>query len=75
MKHFALGPFSPAEIKDASEKLRHGCLKWLDKKEMHSVIYVSFGSIMALSDEQITELALGWNKAGLGSPISAGNIG
>eukprot|EP01018_Ginkgo_biloba_P035958 Gb_31148 [translate_table: standard] len=35
------------------------CLEWLDKQEASSVIYVSFGSITVLSDQELVEFALG----------------
>ena len=33
------------------------CMKWLDDKPKQSVVYVSFGSIAALNEEQIKEIA------------------
>ncbi|KAF8393831.1 hypothetical protein HHK36_020029 [Tetracentron sinense] len=35
------------------------CLKWLNTKETSSVVYVSFGSMAALGEEQMEELAWG----------------
>ncbi|PNX92419.1 hydroquinone glucosyltransferase-like protein [Trifolium pratense] len=35
------------------------CLSWLDKQKTCSVLYVSFGSMGTLSQEQIVELAMG----------------
>uniref|UniRef100_A0A0D6QT64 Glycosyltransferase n=1 Tax=Araucaria cunninghamii TaxID=56994 RepID=A0A0D6QT64_ARACU len=35
------------------------CLEWLDKQEEASVIYVCFGSITVLSDEELAEFAWG----------------
>ncbi|KAK9198710.1 hypothetical protein WN944_013896 [Citrus x changshan-huyou] len=35
------------------------CLGWLDKQAVGSVIYVAFGSVAVLSQEQLEELALG----------------
>ncbi|GLT55567.1 hypothetical protein SLA2020_286780 [Shorea laevis] len=35
------------------------CMKWLDMKEIGSVVYASFGSLAALGEEQMEELALG----------------
>lgn len=46
----------------ASEDQR--CLQWLDTQSPSSIIYVSFGSIAALSDAQIHELALGLEASG-----------
>ncbi|XP_059447552.1 mogroside IE synthase-like [Corylus avellana] len=35
------------------------CMKWLDTKEIGSVIYASFGSLTTLGEEHMEELALG----------------
>lgn len=35
------------------------CIKWLTTQEENSVVYVSFGSFVSLSKEEIRELALG----------------
>lgn len=35
------------------------CLSWLDKQAIGSVIYVAFGSVAVLSQQQLEELALG----------------
>ncbi|XP_015162130.1 UDP-glycosyltransferase 74E1-like [Solanum tuberosum] len=35
------------------------CMKWLDSKEIGSVVYVSFGSLASLDEQQMEELALG----------------
>ncbi|KAH8484238.1 hypothetical protein H0E87_028609 [Populus deltoides] len=36
-----------------------GCMEWLDSKETGSVVYVSFGSLAALGEEQMAEIAWG----------------
>ncbi len=58
-KVFSIGPLNPLLDGSAPEqgKERHECLEWLDKQPAASVIYVSFGSISSLRDEQISELA------------------
>ncbi|CAN6249688.1 unnamed protein product [Urochloa humidicola] len=64
-KVFAIGPLNPmldasaAPPKQSSSKKtnQHGCLDWLDKQPLASVLYVSFGSMSSLRVEQITELA------------------
>lgn len=48
-EHFALN-FWPEDIT---------CLSWLDKQPLNSVIYVAFGSVAVLSQQQLDELALG----------------
>jgi hypothetical protein len=35
------------------------CISWLDKQEHKSVVYVSFGSIVAISEEDFLEIAWG----------------
>nr|BBQ04949.1 UDP-glycosyltransferase [Rosa sp.] len=35
------------------------CLEWLDSKEPNSVVYVNFGSITVMTDEQLIEFAWG----------------
>ncbi|OEL23227.1 7-deoxyloganetin glucosyltransferase, partial [Dichanthelium oligosanthes] len=40
------------------------CLDWLDGKRPNSVVFVSFGSIVKLTDEQLVELAWGMANSG-----------
>ncbi|KNA09361.1 hypothetical protein SOVF_154400 [Spinacia oleracea] len=61
-KLFAIGPLNPVEIK--SSKTRHRCLEWLDKQEKDSVIYVSFGTTISMTEDQISELAVGLERSG-----------
>jgi len=35
------------------------CMKWMDLKEPGSVVYVLFGSLAAVGEEQMAELAWG----------------
>ncbi|PHT52343.1 hypothetical protein CQW23_06805 [Capsicum baccatum] len=49
--------FSPSNI------TRHESLAFLDKQDVNSVIFVSFGSTTTLSQEQINELALGLEQS------------
>jgi len=37
-------------------------MKWLDSKEPGSVVYVSFGSLAAVGEEQMAELAWGLKR-------------
>lgn len=39
-------------------------LKWLDKQEKRSVVYVAFGSEVTLSNEEFTEIAMGLELSG-----------
>lgn len=62
--HWALGPFNPVTLPNkGGSNGRHFCLEWLDKQEKNSVLYVSFGTTTAMSDEQIKELAVGLKQS------------
>ncbi|XVF45098.1 hypothetical protein PTKIN_Ptkin02bG0178600 [Pterospermum kingtungense] len=37
----------------------HECLKWLDSKQPHSVVYICFGSVANFSSAQLMEIAFG----------------
>ncbi|KAI3412538.1 uncharacterized protein J3R85_017238 [Psidium guajava] len=64
-KHWAIGPFNPVKVPEKrSRRSAHGCMDWLDKQAPSSVIYVSFGTTTALSDEQIREIAIGLERSG-----------
>ncbi|KAF2298333.1 hypothetical protein GH714_022401 [Hevea brasiliensis] len=39
------------------------CLKWLDSKRPSSVVYISFGSLLALREDQVAELAWGLKRS------------
>ncbi|KAK9097300.1 hypothetical protein Sjap_022797 [Stephania japonica] len=41
------------------------CLTWLDSHPPSSVVYVSFGSVVSLSEEQLAEMAFGLLDAGV----------
>lgn len=60
-KLWAIGPILPS--KSLSANSQHKCLEWLDKQARKSVIYVSFGTMTSLSDEEIKELALGLEQS------------
>ncbi|CAL0317076.1 unnamed protein product [Lupinus luteus] len=62
-KNWALGPFNPLTIEKDNSKERHYSLKWLDKHEPNSVIYVSFGTLTAMTGEQIKEIAIGLEQS------------
>ncbi|KAJ1403778.1 UDP-glycosyltransferase family, conserved site [Sesbania bispinosa] len=47
-----------------SDPNTEACIKWLDEKPKGSVVYVSFGSMAGLSEEQTEELALGLRNSG-----------
>ncbi|MCD9638596.1 hypothetical protein HAX54_022656 [Datura stramonium] len=61
---FAVGPLHMLlESNDSSNRTRHECLEFLDKQDVNSVIFVSFGSTTTLSQEQVNELALGLEQS------------
>ncbi|KAI3716003.1 hypothetical protein L6452_23032 [Arctium lappa] len=41
------------------------CLEWLDSKPRSSVVYISFGSMVSLNQEQVTEMAYGVLNSGV----------
>ncbi|XP_030452813.1 zeatin O-glucosyltransferase-like [Syzygium oleosum] len=64
-KHWAIGPFNPVKVPEKkSRRSAHGCMEWLDKQALNSVIYVSFGTTTALSNKQIHEIATGLECSG-----------
>ncbi|XP_060212999.1 zeatin O-glucosyltransferase-like [Lycium barbarum] len=63
---WCLGPFhmlleSSIDIRDTSAQ--HVCLEFLDKQDVRSVLFVSFGTTTTLSQEQVNELALGLEQS------------
>ncbi|KAM7481185.1 hypothetical protein LguiB_005768 [Lonicera macranthoides] len=62
-KQWAIGPVNQVKIKPGSSKTRYKCLDWLDEQEVRSVIYVSFGTTISMTDEEIKELAIGLEKS------------
>ncbi|CAA3016825.1 zeatin O-glucosyltransferase-like [Olea europaea subsp. europaea] len=60
-KLWAIGPILPS--KSLSANSQHKCLEWLDKQAPKSVIYVSFGTMTSLSDEEIKEQAIGLEQS------------
>ncbi|CAA0829862.1 UDP-glycosyltransferase 73B4 [Striga hermonthica] len=51
------------DIHNTSEE-RHECLRWLDQHEPKSVVYISFGTTVSLTDEQLGEIAVGLERSG-----------
>ncbi|URD96658.1 UDP-glucoronosyl and UDP-glucosyl transferase [Musa troglodytarum] len=52
-KIFTVGPLSPMAVIDGGRRRQpHECLYWLDKQPPASVVYVSFGTTTAMTDEQ-----------------------
>ncbi|CAN4097842.1 unnamed protein product [Withania somnifera] len=68
---WAFGPFNmmPESLTSLSisssgnKKTSHMCLEFLDKQDINSVIFVSFGTTTTLLQEQVKELALGLEQS------------
>ncbi|KAJ6345815.1 hypothetical protein OIU78_008473 [Salix suchowensis] len=43
---------------------QHECLKWLDSKKLHSVVYICFGSMASFAASQLKEMATGLEASG-----------
>ncbi|KAF6167076.1 hypothetical protein GIB67_041331 [Kingdonia uniflora] len=59
---WAIGPLNPVHL-DSEMNQTNKCIKWLNIQSPNSVIYVSFGTMISISNEQITELALGLERS------------
>ncbi|KAL5171708.1 Scopoletin glucosyltransferase [Glycine soja] len=46
------------------DESRHDCLTWLDSKKESSVLYICFGSLSLISDEQLYQIATGLEGSG-----------
>lgn len=62
--HWAIGPFNLLSAPAEGRKTCSKYLDWLDKQHPKSVIFISFGTITSLPDEQIKEIALGLERSG-----------
>ncbi|XP_061991709.1 UDP-glycosyltransferase 74B1-like [Rosa rugosa] len=72
-----IGPMIPSAYLDGQIKGDRGygaslwkplgeeCIKWLEAKAPKSVVYVSFGSMVSLTAEQMEEFALGLKESGV----------
>ncbi|EFJ13625.1 hypothetical protein SELMODRAFT_234701 [Selaginella moellendorffii] len=66
----AIGPLLPLDQEGLEqvvslEEEELGCLEWLDSRPEGSVLYISFGSLAVLTQEQFMELALGVESSGI----------
>ncbi|XP_058739289.1 UDP-glycosyltransferase 83A1-like [Vicia villosa] len=57
-KFLPIGPLIESSNKSSFWQEDTTCLHWLDKQEPQSVIYVSFGSLVVMDQNQFNELAL-----------------
>ncbi|PON90344.1 UDP-glucuronosyl/UDP-glucosyltransferase [Trema orientale] len=65
-KMWAVGPLHPMTTNFKGLRDHHKCLlEWLDEQEPNSVLYISFGTTISLSDEQVKKIALGLEKSGV----------
>ncbi|KAI3472218.1 hypothetical protein Pfo_029706 [Paulownia fortunei] len=63
-KQWAIGPTLQAKLSATNDrKSRHKCLEWLDRQAPRSVIYVSFGTSISISEEEARELAVGLEQS------------
>ena len=61
---WAIGPLNlGTAYKRRNSNSQHKCMEWLDKQAPKSVLYVSFGTITSMTDEQIRELAKGLEQS------------
>ncbi|KAK4773041.1 hypothetical protein SAY87_028060 [Trapa incisa] len=60
--HWAVGPFNTVMVRPDGRKDK--CIEWLDRHPKNSVMYVSFGTTVALSKDHIHEIALGLEGSG-----------
>lgn len=59
---WAVGPLNPIIGIDCPSRSSHPCMNWLDKQPAGSVVYVSFGTMSPLSEDQIEQLAVGLKR-------------
>ncbi|KAI4324974.1 hypothetical protein MLD38_030413 [Melastoma candidum] len=59
---YCIGPVVAAR---SGSGARHGCLTWLDRQPIDSVLFLSFGSMGILSGKQLKEIATGLEKSGV----------
>ncbi|KAK6124716.1 hypothetical protein DH2020_041540 [Rehmannia glutinosa] len=63
-KIWALGPLNPVSLPEKRDsETQHKCLDWLDKQEPDSVIFISFGTTISFSDQEIKEIAIGLERS------------
>lgn len=60
-----LNPITAVNDSNTTSRRRHQCLEWLDRQPPKSVIYISFGTMTSISNEQIFELAVGLERSGI----------
>ncbi|KAG2239159.1 hypothetical protein Bca4012_023927 [Brassica carinata] len=62
---FMMAKTTSSDIKgDISDSVNQ-CMEWLDSKEPSSIVYISFGTVVHMKQEQIDEIAHGLLNSGL----------
>ncbi|XP_010525697.1 PREDICTED: beta-D-glucosyl crocetin beta-1,6-glucosyltransferase-like [Tarenaya hassleriana] len=64
-KMVPVGPLVRQSETDENDETSKSCIEWLDKKEKGSTVFVSFGSEIFLSAEDIEEIAFGLELSGV----------
>jgi hypothetical protein len=68
---FAIGPLHKIASTDDVGTILHNqdrsCIEWLDMQDLGSVLYVSFGSVVRITEDEFTEVA--WGLADCGKPF------
>ncbi|XP_062220516.1 UDP-glycosyltransferase 88A1-like [Phragmites australis] len=60
---YCVGPLVGNGARDGEKAERHECLAWLDAQPERSVVFLCFGSMGALPEEQLKEIAVGLDKS------------
>ncbi|CAO2197720.1 unnamed protein product [Urochloa humidicola] len=60
----AVGPLVGNNARNGENAERHECLVWLDAQPERSVVFLCFGSMGTISEEQLKEIAIGLDKSG-----------
>jgi UDP:flavonoid glycosyltransferase YjiC (YdhE family) len=64
--YFSMGPFhllNSSETEPPSDP--YGCLSWLDKHELDTVVYISLGTVVTIPPLELTALANGLEASGM----------
>ncbi|KAI3808690.1 hypothetical protein L1987_24648 [Smallanthus sonchifolius] len=65
-KNWAIGPFNPVTVSDHTNSSTEWIklFNWLDKKELNSMVYESFGTTVTFTDEEMKEITNGLEEIG-----------
>ncbi|KAL6616016.1 hypothetical protein ACP70R_038286 [Stipagrostis hirtigluma subsp. patula] len=61
---YCVGPLVGNGARGSENSERHQCLSWLHAQPERSVVFLCFGSMGALSEEQLKEIAVGLDNSG-----------